>query len=129
MCLTTLLYLISLSSLPLSLPRCVLGNTTILAEFAGEEEVTRFFSQAQSFPPSGSSTHPALGQWGTSTTKGGSNPGGGANGAAAELLWGGVQQPYSSLWGPISGEESRVMGSPVPVNTLLPGDLLNGENM
>ncbi|XP_034170466.2 trinucleotide repeat-containing gene 6C protein isoform X1 [Pangasianodon hypophthalmus] len=112
-----------------SLHMCVLGNTTILAEFAGEEEVTRFFSQAQSFPPSGSSTHPALGQWGTSTTKGGSNPGGGANGSGAELLWGGVQQPYSSLWGPINGEESRVMGSPVPVNTLLPGDLLNGENM
>lgn len=91
--------------------------------------MTRFFSQAQSFPPSGSSSHPALGQWGTSTTKGGSNPPGGANGAGAELLWGGVQQPYSSLWGPINGEESRVMGSPVPVNTLLPGDLLSGENM
>ncbi|XP_067115553.1 uncharacterized protein tnrc6c2 [Osmerus mordax] len=30
---------------------CVLGNTTILAEFAGEEEVNRFFAQGQSLPP------------------------------------------------------------------------------
>ncbi|XP_039896994.1 trinucleotide repeat-containing gene 6C protein-like [Simochromis diagramma] len=31
-----------------SLHMCVLGNTTILAEFAGEEEVNRFFAQGQS---------------------------------------------------------------------------------
>ncbi|TKS91864.1 Trinucleotide repeat-containing gene 6C protein [Collichthys lucidus] len=30
-----------------SLHMCVLGNTTILAEFAGEEEVNRFFAQGQ----------------------------------------------------------------------------------
>ncbi|KAG5853800.1 hypothetical protein ANANG_G00030270 [Anguilla anguilla] len=34
-----------------SLHMCVLGNTTILAEFAGEEEVNRFFAQGQSLTP------------------------------------------------------------------------------
>ncbi|XP_026868161.2 trinucleotide repeat-containing gene 6C protein isoform X2 [Electrophorus electricus] len=128
-----------------SLHMCVLGNTTILAEFAGEEEVTRFFAQGQSLPPSnswqGSSTpgssqprlanpstaHPAVGHWGGAGTKAAGNSGGGG-GSGAELLWGGVQQ-YSSLWGPANGEESRVMGSPIPINTLLPGDLLSGEGM
>uniref|UniRef100_A0A8B9LMJ1 Trinucleotide repeat containing adaptor 6C2 n=1 Tax=Astyanax mexicanus TaxID=7994 RepID=A0A8B9LMJ1_ASTMX len=93
-----------------SLHMCVLGNTTILAEFAGEEEVTRFFAQGQ--------THPTNNSW--------QGTGGGGNGP--EMLWGGVQQ-YSSLWGPANGEETRVMGSPIPINTLLPGDLLSGENM
>ena len=32
--------------------RCVLGNTTILAEFASEEEISRFFAQSQSLTPS-----------------------------------------------------------------------------
>ncbi|XP_054614577.1 trinucleotide repeat-containing gene 6C protein isoform X4 [Dunckerocampus dactyliophorus] len=128
-----------------SLHMCVLGNTTILAEFAGEEEVNRFFAQGQSLGGttswqatpgtnqtrmggSGSgASHPIghaphwnnnnNGTGGTSGTKGG-----------GELLWGGVQQ-YSSLWGPPSGEEGRVMGSPSPINTLLPGDLLSGESM
>nr|XP_057906361.1 trinucleotide repeat-containing gene 6C protein isoform X3 [Doryrhamphus excisus] len=128
-----------------SLHMCVLGNTTILAEFAGEEEVNRFFAQGQSLGGttswqatpgtnqtrmggSGSgASHPIghtphwnnnnNGSGGTSGTKGG-----------GELLWGGVQQ-YSSLWGPPSGEEGRVMGSPSPINTLLPGDLLSGESM
>lgn len=56
--------------------------------------------------------------------------GGGGNGAKSggELLWGGVPQ-YSSLWRPPSAEEGRVMGSPTPINTLLPGDLLSGESM
>lgn len=133
--------------------RCVLGNTTILAEFAGEEEVNRFFAQGQSLGgttswqatpgtnqtrmggtgsgashPIGHSPH-----WnnnnngaGSSSSSGGLGAGGTKTGG--ELLWGGVQQ-YSSLWGPPSGEEGRVMGSPTPINTLLPGDLLSGESM
>uniref|UniRef100_A0AAX7SRQ1 Trinucleotide repeat-containing gene 6C protein n=1 Tax=Astatotilapia calliptera TaxID=8154 RepID=A0AAX7SRQ1_ASTCA len=121
-----------------SLHMCVLGNTTILAEFAGEEEVNRFFAQGQSL--GGTTSWQATP--GTNQTRmggtgsGASHPIGHSphwnnnnNGAGSgELLWGGVQQ-YSSLWGPPSGEEGRVMGSPTPINTLLPGDLLSGESM
>ncbi|KAI3359918.1 hypothetical protein L3Q82_014272, partial [Scortum barcoo] len=137
-----------------SLHMCVLGNTTILAEFAGEEEVNRFFAQGQllggttswqatpgtnqtrmggtgsgASHPIGHSPH-----WNNNNGGGGSSSssssGLGTGGAktGGELLWGGVQQ-YSSLWGPPSGEEGRVMGSPTPINTLLPGDLLSGESM
>uniref|UniRef100_A0A7N6AWR2 Trinucleotide repeat-containing gene 6C protein n=1 Tax=Anabas testudineus TaxID=64144 RepID=A0A7N6AWR2_ANATE len=132
-----------------SLHMCVLGNTTILAEFAGEEEVNRFFAQGQSI--SGTTTWQATP--GTNQTRmggtgsGASHPighsphwnnnnssssssglGAGGSKTGGELLWSGVQQ-YSSLWGPPSGEEGRVMGSPTPINTLLPGDLLSGESM
>lgn len=116
--------------------RCVLGNTTILAEFAGEEEVNRFFAQGQSLGANttswqanpgtnqnrmgGAAQSHSIGQWGSST--GGGKAGGG------DLLWGSVPQ-YSSLWGPPSGEDTRVIGSPTPINTLLPGDLLSGESM
>lgn len=128
--------------------RCVLGNTTILAEFAGEEEVNRFFAQSQSLGgttswqatpgtnqtrmggggsgvshPIGHSPH-----WNNNNNSGGGGLGAGGTKAGGELLWGGVQQ-YSSLWGPPSGEEGRVMGSPTQINTLLPGDLLSGESM
>ncbi|XP_061568388.1 trinucleotide repeat-containing gene 6C protein isoform X2 [Cololabis saira] len=135
-----------------SLHMCVLGNTTILAEFAGEEEVNRFFAQGQSLGgttswqatsgtnqnrmggagsgashPIGHSPHWNNNSNGASS---GSSSSLGACGTktGGELLWGGVQQ-YSSLWGPPSGEEGRVMGSPTPINTLLPGDLLSGESM
>uniref|UniRef100_A0A3B4BI39 Trinucleotide repeat-containing gene 6C protein n=1 Tax=Periophthalmus magnuspinnatus TaxID=409849 RepID=A0A3B4BI39_9GOBI len=108
-----------------SLHMCVLGNTTILAEFAGEEEVNRFFAQSQSL--GGTTSWQATP--GTNQTRMGSGGALGTGGAkTGELLWGGVQQ-YSSLWGPPSGEEARVMGSPTPINTLLPGDLLSGESM
>uniref|UniRef100_A0A3P9HBN1 TNRC6 PABC binding domain-containing protein n=1 Tax=Oryzias latipes TaxID=8090 RepID=A0A3P9HBN1_ORYLA len=132
-----------------SLHMCVLGNTTILAEFAGEEEVNRFFAQGQSLGGTTSwqaspgtnqsrmggagAPHP-IGQsphWnsnGSSNSSSSSSLAAGATKSGGELLWGGVQQ-YSSLWGPPSGEEGRVMGSPTPINTLLPGDLLSGESM
>lgn len=130
----------------------MLGNTTILAEFAGEEEVNRFFAQGQSLGGTTSwqaspgtnqsrmggagAPHP-IGQsphWNSNSNGSGSSSGSssslsaGATKPGGELLWGGVQQ-YSSLWGPPSGEEGRVMGSPTPINTLLPGDLLSGESM
>uniref|UniRef100_A0A3B4BFY0 Uncharacterized protein n=1 Tax=Periophthalmus magnuspinnatus TaxID=409849 RepID=A0A3B4BFY0_9GOBI len=132
-----------------SLHMCVLGNTTILAEFAGEEEVNRFFAQSQSLGGTTSwqatpgTNQTRMGGTGSGVThpighsphwnnnSGGAGSGGalGTGGAkTGELLWGGVQQ-YSSLWGPPSGEEARVMGSPTPINTLLPGDLLSGESM
>lgn len=115
----------------------MLGNTTILAEFAGEEEVNRFFAQGQSLGATTTSwqanpgtnqnrmggatqSHP-IGQWS-------SGGGGGSKASGGDLLWGGVPQ-YSSLWGPPSGEDARVIGSPTPINTLLPGDLLSGESM
>ncbi|KAM9857702.1 trinucleotide repeat-containing gene 6C protein [Aulostomus maculatus] len=118
-----------------SLHMCVLGNTTILAEFAGEEEVNRFFAQGQSLGANttswqanpgtnqnrmgGASQSHSIGQW---------SSGGGGKASGGDLLWGGVPQ-YSSLWGPPSGEDARVIGSPTPINTLLPGDLLSGESM
>ncbi|XP_061086488.1 trinucleotide repeat-containing gene 6C protein-like [Conger conger] len=120
-----------------SLHMCVLGNTTILAEFAGEEEVNRFFAQGQSLTPTTSwqpnpgTNQTRLGGAGASHAMGHWNSGGlGGGGAKAgsDLLWAGVPQ-YSSLWGPPSGEEARVIGSPTPINTLLPGDLLSGESM
>ncbi|XP_029292884.1 trinucleotide repeat-containing gene 6C protein [Cottoperca gobio] len=128
-----------------SLHMCVLGNTTILAEFAGEDEVNRFFAQGQSlggttsWQASPGSNQTRMGGSGASHPIGhsphwnnnnGSSGGLGTGGAktSGELLWGGVQQ-YSSLWGPPSGEEGRVMGSPTQINTLLPGDLLSGESM
>ncbi|XP_061893407.1 trinucleotide repeat-containing gene 6C protein [Entelurus aequoreus] len=128
-----------------SLHMCVLGNTTILAEFAGEEEVNRFFAQGQSLggttswqaSPSNNQTRMGGSGSGASHPIGhaphwnNNNNGGGGTGSSkvsGELLWGGVQQ-YSSLWGPPSGEEGQVMGNPSPINTLLPGDLLSGESM
>ncbi|XP_036380005.1 trinucleotide repeat-containing gene 6C protein isoform X2 [Megalops cyprinoides] len=118
-----------------SLHMCVLGNTTILAEFAGEEEVNRFFAQGQSLTPTTSwqanpgTNQTRLGGTGASHAMGHWNSSGlGAAKAGSDLLWGGVQQ-YSSLWGPPSGEDARVIGSPTPINTLLPGDLLSGESM
>uniref|UniRef100_A0A3Q3W4Y6 Uncharacterized protein n=1 Tax=Mola mola TaxID=94237 RepID=A0A3Q3W4Y6_MOLML len=118
-----------------SLHMCVLGNTTILAEFAGEEEVNRFFAQGQSLgtnPTSwqanpgtnqnrmGAAQSHSIGLW--------SSGGGGGKTSGGDLLWGGVPQ-YSSLWGPPSGEDAHVIGSPTPINTLLPGDLLSGESI
>ncbi|XP_030638829.1 trinucleotide repeat-containing gene 6C protein [Chanos chanos] len=134
-----------------SLHMCVLGNTTILAEFAGEEEVNRFFAQGQTLTPTANwqanpgtgqtrlagtgtaSSHP-ISHWNSGSLGGGGGAGaggvggGGGGKAGSELLWGGVQQ-YSSLWGPPSAEDARVIASPTPANTLLPGDLLSGEAM
>ncbi|XP_040845800.1 trinucleotide repeat-containing gene 6C protein isoform X2 [Ochotona curzoniae] len=123
-----------------SLHMCVLGNTTILAEFAGEEEVNRFLAQGQALPPtsswqpSGGAGQPRLGASGSSH---GLVRGDAAHWSAAclgskgssELLWGGAPQYSSSLWGPPSTDDSRVVGSPTPLSTLLPGDLLSGESM
>ncbi|KAM4584671.1 trinucleotide repeat-containing gene 6C protein isoform 2-T2 [Odontesthes bonariensis] len=119
-----------------SLHMCVLGNTTILAEFAGEEEVNRFFAQGQSLGANTTSWHAnpgtnqnrmgganqshSIGQW--------SSGGGGGKANGGDLLWGGFPQ-HSSLWGPPGGEDARIIGSPTSINTLLPGDLLSGESM
>ncbi|XP_059527358.1 trinucleotide repeat-containing gene 6C protein isoform X4 [Myotis daubentonii] len=123
-----------------SLHMCVLGNTTILAEFAGEEEVNRFLAQGQALPPTSSWQSSS----GTSQARLGAS--GSAHGlvrsdaghwtapclaskGSSDLLWGGVPQYSSSLWGPPSSDDGRVIGSPTPLNTLLPGDLLSGESI
>ncbi|XP_072319973.1 trinucleotide repeat-containing gene 6C protein isoform X3 [Eucyclogobius newberryi] len=127
-----------------SLHMCVLGNTTILAEFAGEEEVNRFFAQGQSLGSNttswqanqgtnqnrmgGSTQSHTIGQWSSGGSGAGGSGGAKNGGGSGDLLWGGVPQ-YSSLWGPPSGDDARVIGSPTPINTLLPGDLLSGESM
>uniref|UniRef100_A0A6I8P5C7 Trinucleotide repeat containing adaptor 6B n=2 Tax=Ornithorhynchus anatinus TaxID=9258 RepID=A0A6I8P5C7_ORNAN len=127
-----------------ALHMCVLGNTTILAEFATDEEVSRFLAQAQPPTPAATPSAPAagwqsletgqnqndpvgpalnlfggstgLGQWSSSA---GGNGGGDLAGAS---LWG-PPNYSSSLWGVPSVEDPHRMGSPAP---LLPGDLLGG---
>ncbi|XP_077195532.1 trinucleotide repeat-containing gene 6B protein isoform X5 [Paroedura picta] len=127
-----------------ALHMCVLGNTTILAEFATDEEVSRFLTQAQPPTPAATPSAPAagwqsletgqnqtdpvgpalnlfggstgLGQW---SSGGGSSSGGDLAGAS---LWG-PPSYSSSLWGVQSVEDPHRMGSPAP---LLPGDLLGG---
>lgn len=66
-----------------ALHMCVLGNTTILAEFVSEEEVARYFAHSQAGGAEGASTGGAAGSGaqgasGTSTavaSSGGSSPG------------------------------------------------------
>ncbi|KAI5936215.1 Trinucleotide repeat-containing gene 6C protein [Manis javanica] len=123
-----------------SLHMCVLGNTTILAEFAGEEEVSRFLAQGQALPPTSSwqsstgASQARLGASGSShglvrSDTGHWNAPCLAGKGSSDLLWGGVPQYSSSLWGPPSSDDGRVIGSPTPLNTLLPGDLLSGESI
>ncbi|CAJ0967892.1 unnamed protein product [Ranitomeya imitator] len=123
-----------------SLHMCVLSNTTILAEFAGEEEVNRFLAQGQCLPPTSSwqsntgNSQPRLGGGGGSHNMVRNdtahwNPpclsGKGSN----DLLWSSVPQYSSSLWGPPGSDDARIIRSPTPLNTLLPGDLLSGESI
>uniref|UniRef100_A0A672ZNS1 TNRC6 PABC binding domain-containing protein n=1 Tax=Sphaeramia orbicularis TaxID=375764 RepID=A0A672ZNS1_9TELE len=117
--------------------RCVLGNTTILAEFVSEEEVARYFAHSQAGGAEGSSTGgvvaetpsaqgPGLGifsQWSTNGAGEGGSVGGVESGRSG--LWGGMTAGYpsSSLWGAPQMEERHQMDSPA---ALLPGDLLGG---
>ncbi|XP_042200896.1 trinucleotide repeat-containing gene 6B protein isoform X2 [Callorhinchus milii] len=122
-----------------ALHMCVLGNTTILAEFVSEEEVNRYFAQGQLSTPSpgwqtletgqsqmepvGSSLHSfggrsLLSQW----NSGGPAVNRGSSNLAGASLWG-TTNYTASLWGSPASEDSHRMGSPAP---LLPGDLLGG---
>ncbi|XP_029446091.1 trinucleotide repeat-containing gene 6B protein [Rhinatrema bivittatum] len=126
-----------------ALHMCVLGNTTILAEFATDEEVSRYLAQAQ--PPTPTATPgtptggwqpletgqsqadavgPALNLFGGSTGLGQWSSGGGSSSSdlAGASLWG-TSNYSSSLWGVPSVEDPHRMSSPAP---LLPGDLLGG---
>ncbi|XP_053577260.1 trinucleotide repeat-containing gene 6B protein isoform X1 [Bombina bombina] len=121
-----------------ALHMCVLGNTTILAEFATDEEVNRYFAQAQPQAPSApgagwqplevGQNHqaepvgPALNLFGGTTGLGQWSSGGGSSDLSGVSLWG-TPSYTSSLWGVPSTEDAHRMGSPAP---LLPGDLLGG---
>uniref|UniRef100_A0A3P9CUY2 Uncharacterized protein n=1 Tax=Maylandia zebra TaxID=106582 RepID=A0A3P9CUY2_9CICH len=120
-----------------ALHMCVLGNTTILAEFMSEEDVARAAagSQGSGLESTGSSSDqsatqgPGLGiftQWSTNGTGIG---GAGGVEAGRQGLWGsvggmgGTGYPSSSLWASPALEDRHQMGSPA---SLLPGDLLGG---
>uniref|UniRef100_A0A3B3WQ65 TNRC6 PABC binding domain-containing protein n=1 Tax=Poecilia mexicana TaxID=48701 RepID=A0A3B3WQ65_9TELE len=104
-----------------ALHMCVLGNTTILAEFVSEEEVALEGSSLDGGPsdPAGAAQATGLGifaQW--------SSNGGGAAEASRPALWGGMGgYPGSGLWASPALEDRHQMGSPA---SLLPGDLLGG---
>ncbi|XP_073415397.1 trinucleotide repeat-containing gene 6A protein isoform X4 [Dendrobates tinctorius] len=125
-----------------SLHMCVLGNTTILAEFASEEEISRFFAQGQSMTPSPSwqslgSGHSRLGSLDSPhsiSSRGDINhwnsPGASVSSSGdlhGTSLWG-TPNYSSSLWGNASNE-SRGLSSPSDVSAFLPVDHLNGEPM
>ncbi|KAG8436339.1 hypothetical protein GDO86_007440 [Hymenochirus boettgeri] len=121
-----------------ALHMCVLGNTTILAEFATDEEVSRYLAQAQPPAPSAPGAGwqplevgpnhpaepvgPALNLFGGTTGLGQWSSGGGGSDLSGVSLWG-TPSYTSSLWGVPSTEDAHRMGSPAP---LLPGDLLGG---
>lgn len=121
--------------------RCVLGNTTILAEFASEEEISRFFAQGQSSmtpspgwqsmgsshsrlvsldSPHSISNRGDINHWNSPGASGSSS--GDLHGTS---LWG-TPNYSTSLWGNPSGD-SRGLSS--PVGSFLPVDHLNGEPM
>ncbi|KAF0032418.1 hypothetical protein F2P81_014708 [Scophthalmus maximus] len=100
-----------------ALHMCVLGNTTILAEFVSEEEVARYFAHSQAGGAEGASSGgaPASGMQGSSGTgtavanSGGSSPGGSAADARARELGG-----YERRQNPLPSSSAR---APVRLTT------------
>ncbi|XP_014345410.1 trinucleotide repeat-containing gene 6A protein isoform X2 [Latimeria chalumnae] len=126
-----------------SLHMCVLGNTTILAEFASEEEISRFFAQGQSLTPSpgwqslGSSqnrigsidgSHSLSNRNDISHWNGAGLSGTGSGDFHGTSLWG-TPNYSTSLWGTPSNNDTRGISSPSPINAFLPVDHLGGESM
>uniref|UniRef100_UPI00358FF5CA trinucleotide repeat-containing gene 6C protein-like isoform X3 n=1 Tax=Myxine glutinosa TaxID=7769 RepID=UPI00358FF5CA len=124
-----------------SLHMCVLGNTTIVAEFAGDEEVSRFLAQGTLSVGPTASPWP-IGQGPRATMQGPGVPAvyGRSNGLALSAwngrsslgttspsLWGPTSQFLGdSLWGSSSAKSSLEESGMVA--TLLPGDLLGGSD-
>lgn len=123
-----------------SLHMCVLGNTTILAEFASEEEISRFFAQSQSLTPSPSwqslgSSQSRLGSLDCSHSFSSRTDLNHWNGAGLSgtncgdlhgtSLWG-TPHYSTSLWGPPSSSDPRGISSPSPINAFLSVDHLGG---
>ncbi|XP_061557520.1 trinucleotide repeat-containing gene 6A protein-like isoform X3 [Phycodurus eques] len=114
-----------------SLHMCVLGNTTILAKFASEEEINRFFAQGQSLAT------PSLGWQAIGSSQSRMDQSHPFPSRAAEpsqwnsgdlhssSLWGGPNYS-SSLWGTPSGTEAGRISSPSPISSFLPVDHLTG---
>lgn len=119
--------------LPLLVCRCVLGNTTILAEFASEEEINRFFAQGQSLATPSSSWQAI----GSSQSRMDQSHAFTGRATAADTsqwnsgdlhsssLWSGPNYS-SSLWGNSSGTEAARMSSPSPISSFLSVDHLTG---
>uniref|UniRef100_A0A3Q2DKT1 Trinucleotide repeat containing adaptor 6B n=1 Tax=Cyprinodon variegatus TaxID=28743 RepID=A0A3Q2DKT1_CYPVA len=117
-----------------ALHMCVLGNTTILAEFVRNAAASAGW---QSLDSTGSSSDPSAAQGPglgifTQWSSNGSGVGGaGAMEAGRQGLWGGIggmsgagyPSGGSSLWASPALEDRHQMGSPA---ALLPGDLLGG---
>lgn len=117
--------------------RCVLGNTTILAEFASEEEISRFFAQGQSMTAASPSWQAMGANQNRIGTIEGSQPfpgrtepahwssAGGGDLQSSSSLWSTPSYP-TSLWGSPGGGEGRGISSPSPINSFLPVDHLAG---
>lgn len=104
--------------------RCVLGNTTILAEFVSEDEVARYFAHSQGGStsgggppgPAGSSSVGAVGTVGTGSSGERERAGGGSSTTGGGGNGGGVV-PAGSSWQSLDGTG----GSPDPVSVQAPG--------
>lgn len=111
--------------------RCVLGNTTILAEFASEEEISRFFAQGQSLatPSSGwqaiGSSQSRMDQSHPFPSRASEPNQWNSGDLHRSSLWGGPNYS-SSLWGNPGGTEPGRISSPSPISSFLPVDHLTG---
>lgn len=111
--------------------RCVLGNTTILAEFASEEEISRFFAQGQSLatPSSGwqaiGSSQSRMDQSHPFPSRASEPNQWNSGDLHRSSLWGGSNYS-SSLWGNPSATEPGRISSPSPISSFLPVDHLTG---
>ncbi|XP_062875085.1 trinucleotide repeat-containing gene 6A protein-like isoform X2 [Trichomycterus rosablanca] len=105
-----------------SLHMCVLGNTTILADFASEDEINRFFAQGQ---PLGVSS-------------GWQNLASSQSRLASDAFSSGADLPSSSMWGAPAYSSSlwssgscsdggNRLASPSPMASFLPVDHLTGS--
>ncbi|XP_068605700.1 trinucleotide repeat-containing gene 6A protein-like [Brachionichthys hirsutus] len=114
-----------------SLHMCVLGNTTILAEFASDEEIKSFFAQGQSMasPSSGwqaiGSSQSRMDQSHAFSSRASETNQWNSSDLHSSSLWGGLNYS-SSLWGTPSGAEAGRIGSPSPISSFLPVDHLTG---
>ncbi|MEQ2161893.1 hypothetical protein GOODEAATRI_014340 [Goodea atripinnis] len=110
---------------------CVLGNTTILAEFASEEEISRFFAQGQSLasPSSGwqaiGSSQSRMDQSHPFPSRASEQNQWKSGDLHRSSLWGGPNYS-SSLWGNPGGSEPGRLSSPSPISSFLPVDHLTG---
>uniref|UniRef100_A0A3Q3VNQ1 Uncharacterized protein n=1 Tax=Mola mola TaxID=94237 RepID=A0A3Q3VNQ1_MOLML len=138
-----------------ALHMCVLGNTTILAEFVSEDEVARYFAHSQAGGAEGagsggavaSGTSPGNERAPAGTTSVGNGSGAQGNGLGIFSQWStngagegggvsGVESGRSGLWGGMTAAypSSSLWGAPQMEErhqmdspaALLPGDLLGG---